>query len=189
MNGLTLLENLKAAAASGPADVDPLTGLDSRAHFLAVVRSDPSPRVLACIGVDPVGRGKPSRSRAVVRKMAARTGALMTQALASADHLVHWEPTLMVASFPAERAEQAFADLEDLRLRFGELCFAGARGPAINGTLTCALADWTEPTDTALAAALLRARAGVAGAQLRGGNMVVTVDGMFGAYLSPPLIA
>ncbi len=189
MNGLTLLENLKAAAQPGQADRDPLTGLESRAHFLASVRGDPVPRVIVCIGVDPVGRGRPSRSPTVVRKMAARTGALMTQALRHADHLVHWEPTVLVASFPEHCTDDAFAELELLRKRFSALSFAGATGPAVSGTLTSALADWADPSDVALASALLRSRAGVAGAQLRGGDRVVTVDARFGAILAPLLIA
>ena len=189
MNGLTLIENLKAAAAGGPADRDPLTGLDSRAHFLAAVRNAPAPRLLACIGIDPVVRGKPSRSRTVLRKMSARTGALMTQWLPHADYLVHWEPTLLVASFPAIATDQAFLELEELRRRFSELSFAGSSGPAHNGTLTAAVADWAEPSDTALASALLRSRSGVAGAQLRGGNCIVTVDAPFGPLIMPPLVA
>ncbi|MEM6928061.1 MAG: hypothetical protein AAF602_14105, partial [Myxococcota bacterium] len=179
----------KAAAAGGQADCDPLTGLESRAHFLSTVRDDPSPRILVCIGVDPVGRGKPSRSRFVVRKMAARAGSLMTKTLQHADHRVHWEPTLLVASFPVDHGDVAFGELEALRTSFADLVFAGGRGPAVCGSLTSALAEWREPTDTALASALLRSRAGVAGAQLRGGNRIVCVDEQFGAILSLPLIA
>lgn len=189
MNGTTLLENLKAAAQGGPSDRDPLTGLDSRAHFLATVRGDPAPRLLACIGVDPVGRGKPSRSRTVVRKMAARAGALMSDILDHADNLVFWEPAVLVASYPDAFTNDAFTELEALRREFETMRFAAMSGPAATGTLTSAVADWTEPTDTALASALLRSRAGVAGAQLRGGNRIVTVDERFGALLTPILVA
>lgn len=189
MNGLTLLENLKAAAAGGPGDRDPLTGLEARPHFLSAVRGNPEPRLLACISIDPVRRGQRSRSRSVLRKMTARAGDLMARHLGAADHLVCWEPTVLVATFSAKRLPETEANLEALRKAFAGLSFAGAAGPNAVATLTAAVAEWRNPEDTALASALLRARAGVAAAQLRGGDRIVSVDALFGALWPQLLIA
>lgn len=187
MNGLMLLETLRAAATGRPADCDPLTGLPSRARFLAAVGAQPTPRGLACIAIDPVFRGQPSRAEIVHRKMFARIGALMAEDLTAADHLVHWDPSFLVATFSSERAEEAQANLEVLRVRFADHRFVGPRGHAATGTLTAAITDWTEPIDSALAAALLRARSGLAAAQLRGGNCVVAIDDTIGTgWLSRP---
>ncbi|MEN0067097.1 MAG: hypothetical protein AAGA48_33510 [Myxococcota bacterium] len=189
MNGLTLLENLKAATAGGPAGSDPLTGLDSRASFLASLRSMTGPRALATVSLDPVRRGQPRRTGSVVRKMTARTGALMACELAAADALGCWDTDLLVATFAADRLAEAEESLEGMRARFAEMSFAATRGPPHFGTLTAAIAEWSDPTDTAFAAALLRARAGLAAAQLRGGDCIITVDTLFGPFLPSLFVA